>query len=209
MKILSLEKSKEITTQFLKHFEVYNKKGVDEYFKSSPPKPTESHSGCFGCLWGIGMFFRFIHKFLTNPPPIKKNIYSDIDFEKYYDEHFYSSKYTFEDEEKRFGQFCKALEKTFEENNISVLYAIESDPERLCYTKRLKDTLDAKMAMSLSLKDIVNRIGIGSADKFIFPINFSFLLSTDTDGAISIFGSEKIISDFKKNYPEYCRDFTL
>ncbi|MEW6408441.1 MAG: hypothetical protein AB1465_07210 [Patescibacteria group bacterium] len=182
MQYLSLKESKEITIKFLKYFNCYNKERFERYFIHQQSMLKIS-------------FFNFICKFFTKSLPIVESIYSDADFKKYYDTYLFTSFLMFEDDEKKINRLCKALEKALKENNIHLLYKI--------------DAFSSEENSSLLVKDIGDWNKVGGTGQVIFSNDFSFLFEFDSDDAMLFYSSQKIINDFKKNYPEYCRDFTL
>lgn len=192
MKVLTPEESKEITAKFLKHFGVYDKEKLEEYFKQEPPKQKRSF------LWWIYKFFTAslpermtIDDFF---PPNNMNV-----FKKYYGESLIGTPLTFEDEEK-YGKFYKALEKTLKENNLSLFYAMPTggggENKRVAVFNNILEGVTKAWPF----------IGI---DIYIFSDVFSFLLYLEDDDAIVIYGSKKLMSDFKRNYPDYHTDFNL
>lgn len=195
MQYLSLKESKEVAAKFLNYFNRFDKEKLEKYFTPEPSKPKS--------IW------KRMYKFLFVPNPPKIDIYSDLRFEKYYKAHLHGyamEESRFEDEEGRFDKFYEALKKTLKENNISLLYAIRTDPTFECSLHLVKNKLEAKRIISLSLNNPNDSVLVGTST-FVFSKNFSFLLKCDFHGAISIYGSKKLINDFKKNYPEYHEDF--
>lgn len=184
MRVLSFEESKQITIKFLKHFGVYDKEKVEKYFTLEPKKS----------------FLRWIYKFFTTSLPKRITIGDffppNIDiFKKHYGAYLMGSLITFEDEEKC-DKFYKALEKTLNENNLSLFYAMSAGGVN-------KQIISFKNILE-GIEKVWPRLGL---DIYIFSDNFLLLLKLIDGDGIVIYGSQKIINDIKKNYPEHCQDF--
>lgn len=187
MKVLSLEESKKITIKFLRHFGCYDKGRVEKYFTPFPTEPKMT-------------FFNWLYKFFTASLPKRMTIYdffpSNVDvFKKHYGTFLSGSDITLE-EEKKYDKLCISIEKTLKGNNISLLYII------------LNSRRNNKKVISLSPEEISERIGVAWArGSYIISDNLSFLLDLSNEDAVVIYGSQRIISDLKKNYQDYRTDF--
>lgn len=123
MQPLSLEESKQIVTEFLRHIGMYNKEKIEKYFTPAPLRPLKPKKS---------IIQRIIDSFIVfQPLPTKIVLYNFYPT----DEHIFSPHYeisisapiiAFEDDNLRL-EFSKVLLKTLKENDINYFYATAED----------------------------------------------------------------------------------
>lgn len=204
MKYLSLKESKKIIIEFLKHLNRYNKARVDKYlFRCAHYVPPKTISLFKGIVYAIEFFKLFLTASpkLSKPKPSLYGFLGDNEeiIHQRYSTFLRGSLYNFEENPK----FWNALATTLKENNIEFVYGAGDN----------WNTKDDGKIIYFFLNDVIEGLhwlqSVWNSDAYVFTKDFSFLMVITHDMFIEICSSQKLISDLKKNYPDYRLDLNL